>query len=107
MAVFSLLCRGVAGLAGVGICYVLVERKRESRYLHAMSYGRHCYDDEKRMKWDSNWDCREPVAKETKETKGKELGEDKSDVSTATRHLYLIRHGQYVSDNDPDRKVNG
>ena len=91
--------KSMAGIVGMGSAYILIQ---ENRTLYALSYGRHCYSDEKRMKWDTNWDCREPI---TKGNKGGEQGEDKSDIPTATRHLYLIRHGQYVMDNDPDRKV--
>ena len=102
--IFTTLLAGVTGLGG---SYIFLEERREGRLIHALSYGRHSYNTEKAAKWDSNWDCREPILKEdeTKSENGNQ-GELKTDIPTATRHLFLIRHGQYVMDKDSDKKVN-
>ena len=100
----------VAGAAGFSFFYVMKEKSR----LYAISYGRHVYEgDEKRTTWDSNWDHRQPLKKEEKigkdSGKNDEKGDngDKNEISTATRHLILVRHGQYVMDKDPEKKVGG
>lgn len=97
----------LAGVTGLGASYIFLEERREGRLIHALSYGRHSYKTEKIAKWDSNWDCREPILKEA-ETKAENenQGEVKTDKPTATRHLLLIRHGQYVMDKDSEKKVN-
>ena len=53
-----------------------------------------------RTVWDSNWDCRDVVRKRN--------NEEKEDVSkpTASRHLILIRHGQYkLGEKEASKKV--
>lgn len=97
----------LAGVTGLGASYIFLEERRESRLIHALSYGRHSYKTEKKAKWDSNWDCRDPILKEA-ETKTENVNQEevKSDKPTATRHLLLVRHGQYVMDKDSDKKVN-
>jgi len=51
--------------------------------------------------WDSNWDCRQPLRRKTNEDDNSE------DVvkPTASRHVILVRHGQYVKDSDPKKKI--
>ena len=52
--------------------------------------------------WDSDWDCRQPVWGE------KTNEDDNSEVAvkpTATRHVILVRHGQYVKSSDPSKKI--
>ena len=89
------------GAAGISAFYFLKENKR----MYAISYGRHVYDgEEKRTTWDKNWDHRQPIKNEDLKKEGNG-DKGKSEASTATRHLILVRHGQYVMDDDPDKKV--
>ena len=58
----------------------------------------YCTEAESRSKWDSNWDKRASWYN----NKVKNV-EERS--VTATRHIILIRHGQYVVDATADKKV--
>jgi len=57
-------------------------------------------NNQKFPKWDPNWDHREPVVTDQNNNL-----ENKSKVPTASRHLILIRHGQYnlAGSTDSDR----
>ncbi|XP_076452741.1 serine/threonine-protein phosphatase PGAM5, mitochondrial-like [Babylonia areolata] len=53
------------------------------------------------IKWDENWDKRDPKSlvrppKDTEESQQQYKEEVKKQTTKATRHLILIRHGQYV-----------
>lgn len=56
----------------------------------------------KKSVWDFNWDHRNP-----KSTKDNGVEEDKVSKPTATRHIILIRHGQYhmESNDDAERRL--
>ena len=58
-----------------------------------------------KYKWNDNWDHRAASASNKKE--GKEIGgEENAAKPTASRHLILIRHGQYEHwHEDSDKKV--
>lgn len=63
------------------------------------------------VKWDPNWDRRDPECC-VKPPKGRSVEEQnkynealQQARPTATRHLYLIRHGQYVLKGDTDREL--
>lgn len=43
-------------------------------------------------KWDSNWDHRDP---KTIYAKMEKTPTDKCEIPSKSRHLYLVRHGQY------------
>lgn len=64
---------------------------------------------EPHTKWDFNWDKREPSAliKPRIEKNSKEYEELlEKNSSKATRHLLLIRHGQYkLKETEADKKV--
>lgn len=57
-------------------------------------------NNQKFPKWDPNWDHREPVVTDQNNNLG-----NNSRVPTASRHLILIRHGQYnlAGSTDSDR----
>lgn len=62
--------------------------------------------------WDYNWDRREPESLVRSETDGRITQEDRNEPlkkvkPTATRHLFLIRHGHYFLDGveDSQRKL--
>lgn len=59
-------------------------------------------EDKRQSNWDSNWDRRAPQKAQLKDEKeGGEVAR-----STASRHLILIRHGQYEHwHSDRDKKV--
>ena len=69
-----------------------------TRYEKRPVYGRSLLTDERRP-WDSNWDQMEPQP-----TAGQ--GETPPAKPTATRHLILIRHGQYeMNHSESDKKI--
>ena len=51
-----------------------------------------------RTKWDSNWDHREP------ESLSRVRLEEKFEIVTASRHLMLVRHGQYYTNSKSDEE---
>ena len=82
----------VAGVVGAGSLAAW------TRYEKRPVYGRSLLTDERRP-WDSNWDQMEPQS-----TAGQ--GETPPAKPTATRHLILIRHGQYeMNHSESDRKI--
>lgn len=105
--------RIIAGAIGVGACILLASPKSSPFIaVHALSYGHQMFANDKRTTWDNNWDRRDSSSGSKKKSKNggegnEEPGAD-SKVPTATRHLILIRHGQYVMNTtEPDKKVSG
>lgn len=112
-----------AGLAGCGmaaaVLFTGLHKDTESFKAHATALAP--FNDYKFInlhqftstKWDYNWDKREPnsLLPPLKGDFGTSLPESDQDEynkrleevkSTATRHLLLIRHGQYIMDADKD-----
>lgn len=60
-----------------------------------------------RNKWNTNWDRRTPESMKKPEKKGQtdavEKSSDKPEKPTASRHLILIRHGQYDQTSSDDK----
>ena len=84
----------VAGAVGAGTLAAWTRYGREKRTV----YGRSLLTDERRP-WDSNWDQMAPQS-----TSGQE--ETPPPKPTATRHLILIRHGQYeLNHSESDKKI--
>ena len=84
----------VAGAVGAGSLAAWTRYGREKRTV----YGRSLLTDERRP-WDSNWDQMAPQS-----TSGQ--GETPPPKPTATRHLILIRHGQYeLNHSESDKKI--
>jgi len=75
-------------------------RRKNSSQLNAQAHQ----SIDSGMRWDYNWDQREPLTKLTKEDQINNNSE-KTDRPTASRHLILIRHGQYnlLGTNDEER----
>jgi serine/threonine-protein phosphatase PGAM5 len=80
-----------------------MEQWRENRSLYASNYGSQYYNgDTLKTKWDDNWDCRKYPSSSNEDD-----GDDKPKTQrpTATRYLYLIRHGQYVMADQSEKKI--
>ncbi|KAF6018370.1 hypothetical protein EB796_023306 [Bugula neritina] len=79
----------ITGIVGAGSLVMIKEYYEKSRV--KASWTTHHNTPEPSRKWDDNWDCRRPTpCKEVDSSGDKEVA-----VPTATRHLILIRHGQY------------
>ena len=101
----------VAGLSGLSALLVTQKDKfqafanskskeRNITFDDAHNFG--CSDDKWRSKWDSNWDKMAPKPKHPSEGGEGEV----QPASTASRHLILIRHGQYEHwHKDSEKKV--
>jgi hypothetical protein len=55
-----------------------------------------------RIEWEKNWDLREPVSLVDQDAYLKATDEEKKEMlkklkPTATRHIFLIRHGNFLS----------
>lgn len=86
----------MSGAVGAGTLFALVHYGSEKRVAHAKSksYG----EGHEKGKWDSNWDQMAP--------KPPVDGETPPPKPTATRHLILVRHGQYeMNHSESDKKV--
>jgi len=72
--------------AGVAAISVFVVEENRHRILSGITIER------KTHSWNTNWDLREPESLAKPRSKREDLENLKS---TATRHIFLIRHGQY------------
>jgi len=98
----------VAGLGGLSALLVTQKEKFQAYASSSKHKGRSKGDasgwgeDRDGSKWDSNWDKMAPKPKESSE--GGES--DVPSTSKASRHLILIRHGQYEHwHKDSEKKV--
>ncbi|KAK3083970.1 hypothetical protein FSP39_006095 [Pinctada imbricata] len=97
---------GVAGTAAL-ISVVYYQHQKQYTPVHASWTT----NFEPSVKWDENWDRRNPESI-VKPLKSSATEKDKKDydnelqkqTSTASRHLLLIRHGQYVLDGATDQQ---
>lgn len=105
------LCSGVGAASGFAV-YSFYERKALiNRSIEEGSYED--VSENKQRKWDSNWDKRQPkslvkpVDSDKPELQDKYNKKIESLKSCATRHIFLIRHGQYnvFGETDGERKL--
>ncbi|WKX94554.1 hypothetical protein Q1695_011664 [Nippostrongylus brasiliensis] len=104
------LLRNVVKVAAVASgCVVALKLRDEGalRQAHALtSTERRSFDDHfPRGTWDDNWDFRSPefllnAKKYDKASDAEKKKMDEEVKATATRHIILIRHGQYVMDSE-------
>lgn len=100
----------VAGLSGFSALLVTQKDKFQA-FANSKSKERNIIDDAHsfgwsddkwKSKWDTNWDKMAPRSKEPSEGGEGEV----QPASTASRHLILIRHGQYEHwHKDSEKKV--
>ncbi|XP_060077026.1 serine/threonine-protein phosphatase PGAM5, mitochondrial-like [Ylistrum balloti] len=109
MAGWSRLARrSIAVVGGVAVAAGVVY-KNDPQKFHADASWTSNFEPS--VKWDHNWDKCEPASlvkpsknqnsSEEKDAKDAE-NELKKHTATATRHLLLIRHGQYNTDGEED-----
>ena len=98
----------VAGLGGLSALLVTQKERFQAYASSSKPKGRSTDDasgwgdDRQSSKWDSNWDKMAPKPKELSEGGEGEVAA----TSTASRHLILIRHGQYEHwHKDSEKKV--
>lgn len=98
----------VAGLGGLSALLVTQKEKFQAYASSSKHKGRSKGDasgwgeDRDGSKWDSNWDKMAPKPKESSEGGESEV----PSTSKASRHLILIRHGQYEHwHKDSEKKV--
>ncbi|XP_069136129.1 serine/threonine-protein phosphatase PGAM5, mitochondrial-like isoform X2 [Argopecten irradians] len=110
MAGWSRLARrGVIILGGLGVAAGVVYNESQKHHTNASWTSNY----EPSVKWDYNWDKCDPASlvkpskskhsSDEKDTKDAE-NELKKRTPTATRHLLLIRHGQYNTDGQEDNQ---
>lgn len=90
--------RAVVVLASSGALSAIVLSQKERFRVHAKSKE----EEKRKYNWDNNWDHMAPVPSEgTGEGEG-----EKNTKPTASRHLILIRHGQYEDwHSEKDKRV--
>ncbi|XP_050410406.1 serine/threonine-protein phosphatase PGAM5, mitochondrial-like [Patella vulgata] len=90
---------GVAAstVAVVGIC-IYVNKKNDFKVFASWTNSSEQLEYPK-IKWDNNWDRRDPklLVKPVKDENNNDVNDEdvKKQTPTATRHIILIRHGQY------------
>ncbi|KAH3891287.1 serine/threonine-protein phosphatase PGAM5, mitochondrial-like isoform X2 [Dreissena polymorpha] len=103
--VYGLTVAGAVAVVGI----IIYDRARQQPVYSSWTTN---YDPS--VKWDYNWDRRQPdnLVKPLKESatdeeKLKHLEKEEQNVSKATRHIIMIRHGQYFDTEklDKDRKL--
>ncbi|XP_067650705.1 serine/threonine-protein phosphatase PGAM5, mitochondrial-like isoform X1 [Haliotis asinina] len=95
----------VGALAAVGVLFHEKSKETNVAYSSKREWG---YSHIPSVKWDYNWDRREPeyLVKPAKHDNNKDADTTATDLkaktSKATRHLLLIRHGQYNMESSDD-----
>ncbi|XP_022101968.1 serine/threonine-protein phosphatase PGAM5, mitochondrial-like isoform X2 [Acanthaster planci] len=99
------LCGVTTGVAAAAVVYKTSEGKDE---LLPTAHASWTTNYTPSCKWEGNWDRRDPgslLSPNKTELDGSELsGQIQKLKPTATRHLILIRHGQYDMDGETDEK---
>ena len=118
MSAFRLLAfGGFSALSGSTFAYYFHQLNGDASAVDCKSFqyyeGRESSPQFKQKNWDYNWDLLEPkkdteLSNEKTETstdnKSNVAGVNKKAKPTATRHVILIRHGQYVYSKDGDHQ---
>ncbi|XP_015926991.1 serine/threonine-protein phosphatase PGAM5, mitochondrial [Parasteatoda tepidariorum] len=95
----SKMCYGVAGCCLAGSVFYTI--KQDDLAMRETSEAKNVW------KWNSNWDKREPhcLMKPKKRSKQREDEKLCTLTATATRHILLIRHGQYDTKAPSDKEM--
>lgn len=95
------------GAVGGGLAYYQLNSKQERKYGVHNSWTTNYSPS---VKWDSNWDHRDPkaIVKPPKGSKPEEDNKYNEELekakSKAVRHIFMIRHGQYFVDGATDKE---
>lgn len=95
--------RFAAVVGGIGFTCGLVEVWRRGARVSCVQSDRGksllWMEQGERTVWNRNWDCREGTRRNTDE-------KEEVNKPTATRHLILVRHGQYqLGEKEAEKKV--
>ncbi|XP_046351530.1 serine/threonine-protein phosphatase PGAM5, mitochondrial-like isoform X1 [Haliotis rufescens] len=99
---------GLGTAGAITALSILLHEKSKDKNVAYSAKREWSYSFEPSVKWDYNWDRREPenLVKPSKQNTEKDpdtvANELKSKTATATRHLLLIRHGQYNMESSDD-----
>lgn len=98
---------GLAVVSASTFAYFLHQRNNDKGFANCRAYqfyeNRHESPQFTKGVWDTNWDLHEPIKKTIEESENDVNTTEKKDkLPTATRHVILIRHGQYNTDEETD-----
>ncbi|NP_001161683.1 phosphoglycerate mutase family member 5 [Acyrthosiphon pisum] len=107
------LSTGVGAVSGYAVYSYLGSNDTEVQVQNGIEQRYYKIFENKETKWDSNWDKRQskslvkPVDSNKSDLQDKYDKKIESQKSRATRHIFLIRHGQYnlSGETDGDRKL--